>query len=327
MPGTLGAGGGPAIAVRVDLEVTGSSTPGWRAVHRIHPAPRRPRGPLSYGRGGDTVRAPRTTTGRVLMSTAPDLRRLITGMGLGHRCRGRADHRGRRAARRRAGRGRGGRADRGRSGPVGVARAAGHAAAVARPAAARYGGGRGVAAMLLPRGPGFVLSYMAMAGIGLQLPRRIALPAGAVVLVAAGLAQAHTSPQPVTAGLSVATGAAFLFLAAAFAAVSRDKQAQAQATGGAPGTDPGREGAGGGAGRAQPVGPRAARRPRAHPGRAGRAPGGGPAADPEHRRRPTAGRAGHRTRSGWPATASVMPSGRCRRCAASSCPVPTTCPG
>lgn len=91
--------------------------------------------------------------------------------------------------------------------------------------------GMGVAgawlSLLHPTGPGFLVSFMAMAGIGLQLPRRIALPAGAVVLVAAGLAQARTSPQPVTAGLSVATGAAFLFLAAAFAAVSRDKRAQA----------------------------------------------------------------------------------------------------
>jgi len=92
--------------------------------------------------------------------------------------------------------------------------------------------GMGVAgawlSLLHPTGPGFLVSFMAMAGVGLQLPRRIALPAGAVVLVAAGLAQARTSPQPVTAALSVATGAAFLFLAAAFAAVSRDKRAQAQ---------------------------------------------------------------------------------------------------
>ena len=92
--------------------------------------------------------------------------------------------------------------------------------------------GMGVAgawlSLLHRTGPGFLVSFMAMAGIGLQLPRRTALPAGAVVLVAAGLVQAHTSPQPVSAALSVATGAAFLFLAAAFAAVSRDKQAQAQ---------------------------------------------------------------------------------------------------
>lgn len=83
--------------------------------------------------------------------------------------------------------------------------------------------------LLYPSGPGFLVSYMAMAGIGLQLPRRIALPAGAVVLVAAGLAQARTATQPVTAALSVASGAAFLFLAAAFAAVSRDRQVQADA--------------------------------------------------------------------------------------------------
>jgi signal transduction histidine kinase len=82
--------------------------------------------------------------------------------------------------------------------------------------------------LLQPTGPGFLVSFMAMAGIGLQLPRRIALPAGGIVLVAAGLVQAHTSAQPVTAALSLATGAAFLFLAAAFAGVSRDLQAQAQ---------------------------------------------------------------------------------------------------
>jgi signal transduction histidine kinase len=82
--------------------------------------------------------------------------------------------------------------------------------------------------LVQPTGPGFLVSFMAMAGIGLQLPRRIALPAGAVVLVAAGLAQAHASTQPATAALGVATGAAFLFLAAAFAAVSQDKRAQAQ---------------------------------------------------------------------------------------------------
>src|SRR6476646_3641807 len=48
--------------------------------------------------------------------------------------------------------------------------------------------GMGVAgawlSMLHPTGPGFLVSFMAMAGIGLQLPQRIALPAGAVVLVA-----------------------------------------------------------------------------------------------------------------------------------------------
>jgi signal transduction histidine kinase len=70
---------------------------------------------------------------------------------------------------------------------------------------------------------------MAMAGIGLLLPRRIAPAAGVIVLVAAGLAQARTSPQPFAAALGVAAGAGFLFLAAAFAAVSRDGQVRAAA--------------------------------------------------------------------------------------------------
>lgn len=83
--------------------------------------------------------------------------------------------------------------------------------------------------LLHPPGPGFMLSFMAMAGIGLQLPRRIGLPAGAMVLVAAALSQARSSPQPFTAALSLATGAGFLFLAAAFAAASRDQQAQTAA--------------------------------------------------------------------------------------------------
>jgi signal transduction histidine kinase len=83
--------------------------------------------------------------------------------------------------------------------------------------------------LLHPSGPGFLVSFMAMAGIGLQLPRRVAVPAGAIVLLAAGLAQAHGSAQPFTAALGLATGAGFLFLAAAFAAASRTQQAQTAA--------------------------------------------------------------------------------------------------
>jgi signal transduction histidine kinase len=83
--------------------------------------------------------------------------------------------------------------------------------------------------LLHPSGPGFLVSFMAIAGIGMQLPRRIAVPAGAIVLLAAGLAQARGSAQPFAAALSVATGAGFLFLAAAFAAASRVQQAQTAA--------------------------------------------------------------------------------------------------
>jgi signal transduction histidine kinase len=83
--------------------------------------------------------------------------------------------------------------------------------------------------LLRPSGPGFVLAYMAMAGLGLRLPRRIALAAGAVVLVAAGWAEAATSDHPVGAALTLAAGAGCLFLTSAFAGISRDAHTQAQA--------------------------------------------------------------------------------------------------
>src|SRR3954451_5714286 len=83
--------------------------------------------------------------------------------------------------------------------------------------------------VLRPSGPGFVLAYMAMAGLGLGLPRRPALTCGAVVVLAAGAAEAATSVHPVSAALTLAAGAGALFLATALAAVSRDAHAQAEA--------------------------------------------------------------------------------------------------
>ncbi len=82
--------------------------------------------------------------------------------------------------------------------------------------------------LLRPSGPGFVLAYMAMAAIGLRLPRRNALIAGSVVVLAAGYAEGATSDHPVSAALTLAAGAAALFLASAFAGVSRDAHAQAE---------------------------------------------------------------------------------------------------
>src|SRR3954465_416380 len=98
-------------------------------------------------------------------------------------------------------------------------------------AAALMGTGLAGAALdvLRPSGPGFVLAYMAMAGLGLGLPRRPALTYGAVVVVAAGAAEAVTSQHPVSAALTLAAGAGALFLAASLAAASRDAHAQAQA--------------------------------------------------------------------------------------------------
>src|SRR3954464_9670880 len=98
-------------------------------------------------------------------------------------------------------------------------------------AAALMGTGLAGAALdvLRPSGPGFVLAYMAMAGLGLGLPRRPALTCGAVVVVAAATAEAATSEHPVSAALTLAAGAGALFLAATLAAVSRDAHAQAEA--------------------------------------------------------------------------------------------------
>src|SRR4051794_41075798 len=98
-------------------------------------------------------------------------------------------------------------------------------------AAALMGTGLAGAALdvLRPSGPGFVLAYMAMAGLGLGLPRRPALTCGAVVVVAAAAAEAATSEHPVSAALTLAAGAGALFLAATLAAVSRDAHAQAEA--------------------------------------------------------------------------------------------------
>jgi signal transduction histidine kinase len=98
-------------------------------------------------------------------------------------------------------------------------------------AAALVGAGLAGAGLdvLRPSGPGFVLAYMAMAGLGLGLPRRPALTCGAVVVAAAAAAEAVTSEHPVSAVLTLAAGAGALFLATALAAASRDAHAQAEA--------------------------------------------------------------------------------------------------
>ena len=78
--------------------------------------------------------------------------------------------------------------------------------------------------LLQPRGPAFVLGYMALAGVGLTLPRGPAITAGAIGLVGLGGAEAVTSDHPGSAVTAVTLGAGFLFVAAQFAAMSRDAQ-------------------------------------------------------------------------------------------------------
>lgn len=81
--------------------------------------------------------------------------------------------------------------------------------------------------VLHPRGPGYILAFMAMAGIGMRLPRRTAYLAGAVVIIAAGWAEGITSTQPVSAILNLAIGAGFLLVASAFAAANREARDRA----------------------------------------------------------------------------------------------------
>ncbi|HMM96289.1 histidine kinase [Phycicoccus sp.] len=79
-----------------------------------------------------------------------------------------------------------------------------------------------------PSGPAYILPFMAAAGLGMRLPRRTALLAGAVVIAAGTWAEASTSATPASAGLDVAIGGAFLLAAAAFAGANRDAHERAR---------------------------------------------------------------------------------------------------
>jgi signal transduction histidine kinase len=87
--------------------------------------------------------------------------------------------------------------------------------------------GGAVLDVLHPRGPGYILAFMAMAGIGMRLPRGTAYAAGGVVVVAACWAEAVTSSQPLSAILNLAIGAGFLLVASAFAAANREARDRA----------------------------------------------------------------------------------------------------
>ncbi len=92
--------------------------------------------------------------------------------------------------------------------------------------------GTGVAGAVLdvlrPSGPGYILAFMAVAGMGLRLPPRAGLIAGGVVVLTAGAAEAYTSENPLSSALNFAIGAGFVFLASTFAAVNRDAHTQAE---------------------------------------------------------------------------------------------------
>lgn len=80
-----------------------------------------------------------------------------------------------------------------------------------------------------PDGPGLVTGFMALAGLALRVPRMIALLAAMPVVVAIAISDAHEAANPASTVLTVALGAAFLFVTSALAALSRDGQHRAEA--------------------------------------------------------------------------------------------------
>ena len=77
-------------------------------------------------------------------------------------------------------------------------------------------------------GPGFVVGYLALAGLALRVPRTRALVAGAPIVAAIAGAEAHDSANPVSTGLAAVLGASFLFITSAVAAFSRDAHQRAE---------------------------------------------------------------------------------------------------
>ncbi|WP_213001597.1 sensor histidine kinase [Winogradskya consettensis] len=78
-------------------------------------------------------------------------------------------------------------------------------------------------------GPGYILGFMALAGMGLRLPRRIALISGGIVVVSLAVAEAYTSQQGLQAFLNLGIGGCFLFLSSAFAGANRLAREAAEA--------------------------------------------------------------------------------------------------
>ena len=78
-------------------------------------------------------------------------------------------------------------------------------------------------------GPGLVIGFMALAGLALRVPRLIALLAAMPMVVALAVSDAHEAVNPASTVLTIAMGAAFLFVTSALAALSREGQLRAEA--------------------------------------------------------------------------------------------------
>ncbi|HEY7260323.1 MAG TPA: histidine kinase [Trebonia sp.] len=78
-------------------------------------------------------------------------------------------------------------------------------------------------------GPGFIASYVSLMGLGLRVPRRIAILAGIPVVAAISVEETYQSAKPASTVLAVISASGLLFMTAAFAAFSLDRRQHAEA--------------------------------------------------------------------------------------------------
>jgi signal transduction histidine kinase len=130
----------------------------------------------------------------------------------------------------------------GPAGPATVGLLAIAAALAAAGLSARVGGRRVVAVPalvgvgmcgagldLLADGTGYVIGYMAVAGLALRTPPRVAVLAGSPVVAAIAGVEATDAANPVATSLAVLSAFGFLFTISEFAAVSLGARRQAEA--------------------------------------------------------------------------------------------------
>jgi signal transduction histidine kinase len=87
----------------------------------------------------------------------------------------------------------------------------------------------GAALDWLVDGPGYVVGYVALVGLALRTPRRIALLAGTPIVAAVAAEEAYDSANPVVTSLAVVSAFGFLYTISEFAAASLDARRQAEA--------------------------------------------------------------------------------------------------
>jgi signal transduction histidine kinase len=78
-------------------------------------------------------------------------------------------------------------------------------------------------------GPGYVISCVAVVGLALRTPRRVAVLAAVPVVAAVAIADAWESASPAATSVAVLSAFGFLFVISEFAAISLDARHQAEA--------------------------------------------------------------------------------------------------